>query len=231
MPAVADPNDLTDIALFRGLTSEQLIWLNQRIHRRRFAAGSRLLTAEQPGEVVYIIVQGTAKVYVEQEDGSRVIVAFRGRGDPIGEISVVDGVGRSTSVETMETSTLLWMDGSTFQKALQTMPVMANNLVQIMARRLREATDQIQALAGQDAHGRMARLLLTLAQQHGQPTPDGAMRIPLRLTQSDLADCVGISRVHANKIVGTYQGLGYISIDHDRHITLHDQAALIDRCR
>lgn len=160
MPGVADPNDLADITLFQGLTPEQLAWLNDRMHRRTFMAGSLLFTAEQPGEVVYVILQGTVKIHVVQEDGRSVILAFRGRGDPIGEMSVVDSAGRSASVETMETSTLLWMDRSTFQECLQTMPVMANNLVQILSRRLREATDQIQALAAQDACGRVARLLL-----------------------------------------------------------------------
>jgi CRP/FNR family cyclic AMP-dependent transcriptional regulator len=231
MPAVPDPKTLGAMPLFHGLTLEQLTWLNHHLHRTTFPAGSHLFTAEQPGDVVYIILSGTVKIHVEQEDGSDVIVAFRGPGDPIGEMSLLDRAGRSASVTTVEDATLVWMNRASFQECLQTMPALSYNLLQILARRLREATEQIQALAAQDVNGRVARLLLVFVQVRGQTTPGGSVLIPLRLTQSDIADCVGASRVHVNKILGTYKRRKYISVDPNYRITVHDQAALAQYCR
>ena len=231
MPALANPNDLDNIPLCQGLISDQFTWLNDQLHRTTFPAGSHIFTIEQLGEVVYIILSGTVKIHAEQEDGSNVIVAFRGPGDPIGEMGLLDIGIRSASVTTVEPCTLLWMNRDTFEECLRTMPAMSRNLLQIFARRLREATEQLQALAAQDAAGRVARLILALARERGQVAPDGSILIPLRLTQSDIADCVGAHRVHINKIIGSFRQLNYISVDQGYRITVHDQEALTQRCR
>ena len=226
MPGVSDIATLSEMPLFKGLTEEQLHRINQRLHRTSFPAGTHIFMAEQPGDVMYIILSGTVKIHAEQEDGSDVIVAFRGAGDPIGEMSVLDQGGRSTSVSTVEPTTVLWMDRASFQQFLQTMPAMALNLLEICSRRLREATEQIQALAAQDVYGRVARLLLVFAQERGQINPDGSILIPLRLTQSDIADCVGATRVHVNKIVGTLKRQKWIAVDKDFRVTVLDPTAL-----
>ena len=80
------------------------------MHERTFPAGASVLTAEQPGEAVYVILEGTAKVYVTHTDGTEVILAILGPGEIVGEMSAADSLGRSASVLTLEDSTLLWMD-------------------------------------------------------------------------------------------------------------------------
>ena len=64
------------------------------------------------------------------------------------------------------------------------------------------------------------------ARQYGQHTPDGAISIPIRLTQSDLASLIGASRERVNQIVTLYKRRGYISVDRNYRITVHDEAAL-----
>ena len=59
-------NLLADIELFAGLTPTELDWVAQRAHRRVFEAGRNVLTIEQPGEAVFIILHGTVKIHVEQ---------------------------------------------------------------------------------------------------------------------------------------------------------------------
>lgn len=231
MPAVPQPETLGEIALFRGLKLEQLAWLNDHLHRTTFPAGSTVVAAEQPGEVVYIILQGTVKVHVEQADGTDVIFAILGAGDSVGEMSLVDSAGRSATVVTLEDSILLWMDRSTFQECLRTMPTITYNLVQILSRRLRLANEQIQSLATLDVYGRVARIIIAFAQQYGQPTPEGDVVIPIRLTQSDIAGLVGASRERVNQVIVSYKRRRYISVDQNYRITVHDQAALAERCQ
>src|ERR671923_2958931 len=102
-------NLLADIELFKGLTPTQLEWVAQRAHRRVFDAGHNVLTIEQPGEAVYVILHGTVKIHVEQ--GQRdVILAILGAGDMLGEMSLIDSVGRSASAVTLENTLMLWMD-------------------------------------------------------------------------------------------------------------------------
>src|SRR5215510_16304797 len=128
-------NLLSYIRLFEGITPEQLDWVAQRAHRRNFEAGRNVMTIEQPGEAVYIILYGTVKIHVEQSERD-VILAILGSGDLLGEMSPIDSVGRSASAVTLENSLLLWMDKVTFNYILDNFPPVARNLVRIMSARV-----------------------------------------------------------------------------------------------
>ena len=79
--SLCDITDLHRVALFRDLTNAQLVQLSQSLHRKAFPAGSTLMTADQPGEALYFILDGTVKVHVEQADGTDVILSILGPGD------------------------------------------------------------------------------------------------------------------------------------------------------
>ncbi len=230
MSAAIDPVTLAQTDLFRGLSADQLRWLGPRLHRKTFAADTHIITAEQPGEIVYIIVSGTVKIHVEQADGTDVIISILGPGDTVGEMSVFDGALRSANVVTLEESVLLWMDRATFHEGLRAIPAMISNLVHIMSHRLRLTTDQIQALATLNVDGRIARQILAFAQRYGKANGNGAVLIPIRLTQGDIADLVGASRKRVNQVMVNYKRKHLISVDHANRITIHDQEALARFC-
>ncbi|MBC8162068.1 MAG: Crp/Fnr family transcriptional regulator [Roseiflexaceae bacterium] len=230
MPVVADARVLTTLPLFQNLPDAQIQQLNAALRRRQFLAGVDIITAEQPGEVMYIILSGTVKIYAEQADGSSVILAILGAGEIFGEMSILENIGRSATVVTLEESTILWMDRLTFEASLRDIPGMSQNLVRIFSRRLRLANAQIQALATLDVFGRVARQILAFAHEYGQQQPNGVL-IPLRLTQSDLAGMVGASRVRVNQVLVFYKQQSYISVDQDARITVFNQAALAARCQ
>lgn len=219
-----------EIPLFRDLPSEQLQELNGLIHCKNFPAHATLMTAEQAGEVVYLIISGTVKVHLEQEDGGDVIVAILGPGEIIGEMSALSQPLRSASVVTIESSTLLWIDRRNFQRCLMTMPLLTYNLAGILAIRLRHANEKIQTLATQSVEGRVARQILAFAEQYGQPRENGEIYVALRVTQSDIAALIGASREHINKVMVSYKERGYLSVDRNYRITIRDLSALKRRC-
>jgi CRP/FNR family cyclic AMP-dependent transcriptional regulator len=185
--AAGDLDALGRIELFRDLTPDEWRDLGEALHSQTFPAGRTLMAVEQPGEAVYFILSGTVKVHVEQETGADVIISILGPGDSVGEMSLLDQQGRSASVVTIEESELLWMDRATFRRFLMTMPGLAYNLARILSARLRLANEQIQSLAAHEAESRVARHLLAFARRYGEELPDGDVRIPVRLTQSDTA--------------------------------------------
>lgn len=190
-----------------------------------------MVLAEQPGEVVFIILSGTVKVQVDQADGTEVILAVLGVGQSVGEMSAMDNLGRSANVVTIEESNLVWISRAAFAECLETMHRLSYNLARILAARLRVANAQIQALATQDVYGRVARQLLTLAQEYGKDQPSGGVLIPLRLTQGDLASLVGASRVRVNQALMGFRESGYISVDQTNRVVIHNWAALTQRCQ
>ena len=222
-------NLLSDIPLFAGLTPTQLDWVAQRSHRRVFEAGRNVMTIEQPGEAVYVILHGTVKIHVEQSERD-VILSILGTGDLLGEMSLIDSVGRSASAVTLENSLLLWMDKATFHYILDNFTPVARNLVKILSARVRLSDQMIQALATLDVNGRVARQLLAFAEKYGYEK-DEATQIRIVLTQSDIADLVGASRKRVNQAMVLFKERGLIDTDAEGRISIKDRAGLASYCR
>jgi len=222
-------NLLADIELFAGLTPTQLDWVAQRAHRRMFEAGRNVITIEQPGEAVYIILHGTVKIHVEQGERD-VILSILGSGDLLGEMSLIDSVGRSASAVTLESSLLLWMDKVTFNHILDNFPPVARNLVRILSARVRLSDQLIQALATLDVNGRVARQLLAFAEKYGYEK-DGATQIRIVLTQGDIADLVGASRKRVNQAMVFFREQRLIDTDTEGRIAIKDGEGLARYCR
>ena len=221
-------NILSDIQLFEGLTPAQLDWVAHRAHRRVFPTGKNVMLVEQPGEAVYVILHGTVKVYTEQ-GGRDAILSILGSGDLIGEMSLIDSVGRPASVVTLEDSLMLWMDKVTFNYMLDNFPPIARNLVKILSARVRLSDQMIQSLATLDVNGRVARQLLAFAERYGRDA-DGMVKIRIALTQSDIADLVGASRKRVNQAIVYFKEEGLVSMDADGRINIHSKDGLAKFC-
>ena len=223
-------NILSTIPLFKGLGETQLAWIAQRAHRRLFPNGTSIITAEQPGEAVYIILFGTVKIHIEQADGRDVVLAIIGAGDTLGEMSLLDSAGRSASAVTLEDSLLLWMDKVAFQQMLVDLPPVALNLVRIMSSRVRLNNELIQALATLDVYGRVARQLLAFAEKYGASEGQTTL-IPVHLTQGEIADLVGASRKRVNQVMVFFREQEFISLNAAGKIVVLNREALAKYCR
>jgi CRP/FNR family cyclic AMP-dependent transcriptional regulator len=222
---------LASISLFDGLSESQLAEISRNAHRRVFAAGANIITAEQPGEAVYIILSGTVKIHIEQADGRDVILSILGAGDTVGEMSLIDSAGRSASAITIEDSMLLWMDKGSFQRALSEYPQFAQNLIRILSARVRLANELIQALAALDVNGRVARQLLAFADKYGESSEEGSVIIPVNLTQGDIADLVGASRKRVNTVMVHFREQELITINAHGRIVVLNREELARYCR
>lgn len=219
---------LCRIPLFQTIMAGDLSLLSGFLHEASYPAGTVLIWAEQPGERAYIVLAGTVKVQVEQADGSNVILAILGPGQLIGEMSLADSLDCSASVVTLEESHFLWIDRDDFQSCLRTIPGLQHNVIQLLSARLRLANTQIQALAALDTAGRITHHILAFAKEYGQQA-GATVVIPLRLTQDDLADLIGCSRGHVNRVLTEYKQRGFLSIDRRHYITIHNLEELARR--
>jgi CRP/FNR family cyclic AMP-dependent transcriptional regulator len=221
-------NILSDIKLFEGLTPAQLDWVAKHSHRRVFTAGMNVMTIEQPGEAVYIILHGTVKIHIEQ-GGRDVILSVLGSGDLLGEMSLIDSVGRSATVITLEDSLMLWMDKTSFNHILDNFTPVARSLVRILSARVRLSDQVIQSLATLDVNGRVARQLLAFAERYGHKVADG-IQVRLVLTQGDLADLVGASRKRVNQAMVFFKEQGLVSTDTDGRVIVQNKEELAKFC-
>ncbi|MDQ2731663.1 MAG: Crp/Fnr family transcriptional regulator [Armatimonadota bacterium] len=231
MRGVRDSRDLLEIPLFHDLSPEHLDSLNNMLSQQVYPARKTLMLEETPGDKAFILLEGTVKIYVQDWEGREVILGFRGRGEVLGEMSLLDSMGHSANVVAQNKVTVLSISRKAFWECLQVMPPMIFNLARILSRRTRVATSQILSLATQDVQGRVARQLLTFADEYGQALNGGSILIPLRLTQSDLAGLVGATRVRVNEVLAGWKSDKWISVDEKFEFTILKQLKLAELCK
>jgi len=90
MPEGTLHQTMAGLPLFAGMTEPELTDLAASTRVSSIPGRTLLMSLEQPGEVVYVIVEGTLRVQAEQEDGSLVVLAFLGPGDLVGEMSLLE---------------------------------------------------------------------------------------------------------------------------------------------
>jgi len=225
MSSAVSTEVLSRLPLFAGLSFESLDRLAELLQLRTVAAGSQLASAHQRGDKVFVILEGSVKVQHYTSEGTEVTLALLGPGNTVGEMGLVGPTGTSADVITRETTTLVCMDRRTFKECLQTIPGLSQNLIALLIVRLRSANERIEALSILDVTGRVARQILALAEEYGEPVDEG-IRIKLPLTQSDIAEMVAATRERVNHVMVRLKKDGIVSVALRRHITIHKPEAL-----
>ncbi len=125
--------------LFEGLKPEELDELVWLMRPRRFARDDVICRAGEPGNTLFLIVDGLARVMLEEGDGSRVVARLR-RGDVIGEMSLVTGEPRTATVVAAEPTGALELGQKDFTSLIARHPRILGNLNTILTRKLTETT-------------------------------------------------------------------------------------------
>jgi len=179
--------------LFAALPLSAIEDLTQRVSVRRVSVHSTVVSQDEPGDSMFIIVTGRIKVVIFGENGREVTLSILRPGDSFGEMSLFDGEARSANCIAIEPSTLLVLGREDLLRHLANHPRTALNLLGEMARRLRRADESIAQLALCDVNERLIRRLVSLAKEEGSESPEG-MLVRRRPTQQELANMIGSCR-------------------------------------
>ena len=196
---------------------------------RRFATGSNLFHAGDPSDWVALVTSGRVKIVDATPDSREVVLAVRGPGELIGELSAIDGEPRSASAVAMDEVEVQLVDRAGFTAYLESNPAAAVALLQLVVRRLRDADRKRVEYSSHDVLGRVARRLVELADEYGVPDGDGVL-ITLPMSQDELAGYAASSREAVAKALRSLRDRRIIATDR-RAITVLDVAALRSRAR
>ncbi|MCL6638522.1 MAG: Crp/Fnr family transcriptional regulator [Firmicutes bacterium] len=195
---------LKRIPLFSALTEEELAEIAAVAIERRYQKGRIIFMEGEPGEAIYFLKSGLIKVTKQDEDGREHILHYVNPGDVFAEVVLFDAGGYPATAEVLEDAEVGMIRNKDMDRVLVKNPVMALELLKIMARRLRNAQQQIMELALKDTTRRLAGLLLKLAGDHGVEK-SGGVQISLPLTNQELASMVGTSRETVNRILSEFR--------------------------
>jgi CRP/FNR family cyclic AMP-dependent transcriptional regulator len=184
--------------------------LTARARTRRWPAGASLFLEGERSSTVVVIASGRVKVFSLTEDGEEVVLAVRGPGAVLGELSAVDGRPRSASVAALEPVLAHVLQVEAFRDFLATHAAAAVALLQLVVDRLRDADRKRAEFAAYDTPARVAQRIVELAERFGEPDENGT-RITVALSQDELAGWVGASREAVAKALRTLRERGQLT--------------------
>ena len=222
VPTTVSTTVLRAVPLFSSVPDEQLRALATVVTRKSVARGATIMVAGDQTDSLYIVLSGRLKVMMSDAEGKEVILSILGPGEFFGEMGLIDDSPRSASVLAIEPCELLSIAKRDFNKCLADNFEMAMAVMRGLVRRLREADRKIGSLALLDVYGRVARLLLDMAD-----TVDGQKMVTKRLPKQDIAKMIGASREMVSRVMKDLQLGGYIEM-RGSTIVLHDSIMLPD---
>ena len=221
-PAIVSTTLLRNVPLFAGLDELQLSLLARTIIRKSAARNARIIGAGDPTDSLYIVIHGRLKVLMSDEQGREVILSILGPGEFFGEMGLLDDSPRSASVVTLEPCELLTISKTDFKRSLAENSDLSLTVMRGLVKRLREADQKIGSLALMDVYGRVARLLLEMAEE-----VNGEKVVVKKLSKQDIAKMIGASREMVSRVMKDLQVGGYIEA-RGHSIVLHDKILFAD---
>lgn len=187
-----------DDGFWDGLDPETVALVRAAGARRRFPRGSTLLNEGDVAGRVLIVESGRVKISCLSAEGRETVLAVRGTGQILGELSVIDGLPVSASASALEDVEVTSIPASQFRELLKTNGVLALQLIDLLTERLRDADLKRGEFGSVDAVTRVARRLIEMAERFGDDT-GGELRIDLPLSQEEIAGWTGSSRESVSK--------------------------------
>jgi CRP/FNR family transcriptional regulator, cyclic AMP receptor protein len=208
--------------LFANLSAEHLARLAGLARMHRYARERAIFNEGDPGTALYMIAKGRVKISQSSPDGKERTLVLLGAGDVFGELALLDGDPRSADAVVVEDAELLVVPREDFLSFVMQQPQVAMNLLVVLTKRLRRTNLLVHDAAFFDVRGRLARVLLELARAERATEPGGAMVCP-KLTQSELASLVGVTRESINKWLRHYERGGILARRRGRLVILNPQ--------
>ena len=184
---------LRNVPIFTDLTDSDLTKIASKMVPRVYEKGQMILLEESMGETFFIITQGAVKVTRLSADGREVILAILGESDFFGEMSLLDGEGRSANIVANEDAKVLTLSRNDFLDCLESYPKIAIALLEELATRLRKSDQQIESLSLSDSEHRIGITLIRLAAELGT-IKQGHVTVKNLPYQQDIANMAGTSR-------------------------------------
>jgi len=221
-------NPLTrKLSVFVALSEEEVAVLERLQEcRHSFVVGRDMVHQGQSNQAAYILSSGWVCSYKIQADGTRQIVDFQVPGDFLGLRSVLlrtsdHGFEPIVDIEAAEVMT------SDLLEAFAQAPRLATAILWAASRDEAMVVEHLVGIGRRDANARMAHFLLELGSRLALVDMGSKKGYDCPLTQYHLADVLGLSAVHVNRVLRQLRENGLLTF-RDGHVTFQNYDGLVD---
>jgi len=207
--------------------SELAVLAHLHLRQRSFVAGRDLVHQGQSEQAAYILAEGWVCSYKIQPDGSRQIVDFQVPGDFLGLRSVLLRTSDHSFEPIVDIRAAEFFMGELLDAFVQT-PRLATAILWAVSRDEAMVVEHLVGIGRRDPEARMAHFLLELGSRLALVGLGSKAGYGCPLTQYHLADALGLSAVHVNRVLRQLREDGLVTFrngvvkfdDYDRLVEL-----------
>lgn len=214
---------LAAIPFFAGLGEAALAPLVETARVVTLGAGEVLCTQGEPGNTMYMVLDGRLKVSILGPEQQEIVLDIAGPDSVLGELSLIDGQPRSATIEALGDCTLVALDRDPFLQHLSQNALTALHLLHYLATTMRQRVLQNEVVTVSRSATRLAQTLLFLAEKDGRIEPG---LVTNTLNKKDIAAAIGTSEEWVAQMLAAWCHEGIIGMTGARRLLLHDVEAL-----
>src|SRR5689334_4836321 len=208
---MADPASTTELLartrLFGSIPASFRQAIAQEMRDARFQAGQLIFERGDPGDFVYLVLEGRVRLSVSTAEGRELSFAHATAGDIFGEIAALDGSPRSANASALTNLRLKSLGAAALHRLIAAHPEVSKSTIAFLCGRLRDVSDHLEDVALFSVENRLARFLLHELSAH-HPKSGNAARIKLGISQGELALLIGASRRKVNTAFAALESFG-----------------------
>ena len=211
MPPIDRIELLGRTPLFGGLAEPDRRALGTEMREVSYSAGQVIFTRGDAGRDIYLVTEGRVRLSILTAEGRELSFAHAGPGQIFGEIAMLDGGMRSADATAVQRTAALTLSRGALLRVMRDRPVVGEAMLRFLCGRIREADQQLEAIALYPIEGRLARFFLAAAQQKGGESRQGRLTIDFDMSQSELALLIGASRPKVNTALSMLEAGGALT--------------------
>jgi CRP-like cAMP-binding protein len=103
-----------------------------------FQKGQEVIREGDPGETLYLIIEGRVAVFKQQDDGGEIELDRMDAGDYFGEMALFEDIPRTATIRTIEPSRMLMLHKQEFKEMVREYPQIALDICKALSGRIRK---------------------------------------------------------------------------------------------
>uniref|UniRef100_I2Q4S7 cAMP-binding protein n=1 Tax=Desulfovibrio sp. U5L TaxID=596152 RepID=I2Q4S7_9BACT len=175
----------------------------------------------------FYLDEGSVKIFRVSLHGKEPTFFIRSAGEMFGLAEVVGGERRKCSAQALADCLLLEIGRKDFLSLMVEQPLLARRVIEVLGKRIRYLSEQLENVMTCDVPTRLLKLLLCLSHDEIAQAKGGPADVPVRLTQDQIAAMTGSCQQTISETLAAFEQRGLINVSR-RRIRLLDPGAIVD---
>lgn len=213
------------VYIFSDLNEQQIIEIVNLIERKDFKKGENIFLEGDISDRLYIVNNGSMKVFRYTKEGKEQILYVMSSGDSLGELNLLKKNKFKYSAAALEDTNFCTISKDNFDELLKKYPEISFKILESLYNRIERLEDLVQNLSTKDIETRIADLLLHFI-ENSDVDAEGEIELDMPLTREEMGSYIGTTRETISRKLAAMQEMGIIQLSGSKKITIKDMKKL-----